>query len=285
MNKTSVEFDADGTTLRGWWARPDGGAKFPAIILTHGLSGTIALDLEEYAQKFVAAGFACLAYDHRNWGTSDGLPRSETDPWRQVADIREAISFVRTQSWVDAERVGLWGTSYAGGHVLTVSALDKRVKCAVSQVPLVSGTRTFNAWVPKEKQQKFLARIAADRDSRFLGQEPARVPAALPGSETAEWVERKDHHGGYVNEVTIRTFDLLRTYEPINIVTSIAPTPLLMIIASEDTQTPTDWQREAFTKMAEPKSLKEIRGRHYDVYMDHIEEAGQAACEWFKKHL
>ena len=45
----------------------------------------------------------------------------------------------RTPTEVDAERIGVWGSSYSGGHVLVVGAIDRRVKCVVSQVPLVSG--------------------------------------------------------------------------------------------------------------------------------------------------
>jgi hypothetical protein len=35
----------------------------------------------------------------------------------------------------DAERIEVWGSSYSGGHVLVVAAVDRRVKCVVSQVP------------------------------------------------------------------------------------------------------------------------------------------------------
>ncbi len=255
------------------------------VIMTHGLSGIIALDLDEYASWFVNAGFAVLAYDHRNWGGSDGAPRSESDPWQQVADLREAISYARTRGDLDPDRIGLWGTSYAGGHVLTVAALDRRIKCIVSQVPLISGARTFDAWVPADKREKFLRRIELDRDARRRDEAPSTVPAAVPGSETAEWIAAKDVAGAYVNELTLRSFDLIRSYEPENFVSRISPTPVMMIIATADTQTPTAWQREAFEKIQEPKRLVEITGRHYDVYMDKLDEAAKAALSWYHQHL
>ena len=285
MQKLAAALDSDGVTLRGWFVRPNDADDTPLIILAHGLSGITALDLDEYAEKFVASGFACFAYDHRNWGASDGSPRSETDPWRQVDDMREVISFVGSQPWVDSARIGIWGTSYAGGHVLTVSGLDKRVKCAVSQVPLISGSKTFNAWVPEDKQQKFLQKLASDRDARYNGESPKTVPAAGEGSETAEWIARKDVSNSYVNELTIRSFDYLRTYEPEHFAMQISPTPIMMVIATQDTQTPTEWQRELFAKMSEPKQLVELPGRHYDVYMDSLDLAATAARDWFNKHL
>ncbi|MGR9090617.1 MAG: alpha/beta hydrolase [Gammaproteobacteria bacterium] len=287
MESRDIEFSSDGLELRGWLATPPGtaGTRHPLVIATHGLSGIIDLDLQRYAAAFTAAGFACLAYDHRNWGRSDGQPRGESDPWRQVADLREAISFARTLPEIDPDRIGLWGTSYAGGHVLTVTALDRRVRATVSQVPLISGSRTFEAWVPAAKREKFLVRLDTDRDARYRGESATTIPAALPDSETDEWVRHSDVDGRYSNALTIRSFDLIRTYEPIDFASRVAPTPLLMIVAGNDEQTPTAWQHEAFALMGEPKQLVEIDCRHYDVYMDRLDEAAAAATAWYTQHL
>lgn len=285
MVRRDIVFTSDGVELVGWLAWPTTTLNCPLIVLTHGLSGIVDLDLERYAEAFTAGGFACLAYDQRNWGRSAGWPRGETDPWRQVGDLREAISFARTLSGIDRDRIGLWGTSYAGGHVLTISALDRRVRCAVAQVPLISGSRTFDAWVPADKRAQFRARLDADRDGRRCGEPPATSPAALPDSETEQWVRHSDLNGRYRNELTLRSFDLLRTYEPLAFVERIAPTPLMMIVAANDTQTPTKWQLEAFARIGQPKRLLEIDCRHYDVYMERLDEAAAGALAWYREHL
>lgn len=286
MNRRDIEFDAEGTRLSGWFWQPESSGPHPVVVLTHGLSGMIDLGIADYAERFVDAGISCLAYDHRNWGRSGGWPRYESDPWRQVADLREAISFARTLPDVDGERLGIWGTSYAGGHVLTVGGLDPRVRCVVSQVPLTHGRRTFEAWVPAEKREGFLERLAADRDARTRGYPPKTTKAAQPGTETADWVKRFDPEGTiYPNQLTVRSFDLLRSYEPASFIADISPTPLLMIIAEHDTQTPTAWQLEAFEQAGDPKRLLRLDCRHYDPYSARIEESAGAATEWFKSHL
>ena len=285
MIRQTASFCNMGLNLRGWFLRPHEQTDTPVIILIHGLSGIAALDLPEYAAHFVNAGYACFAYDHRNWGESDGEPRSETDPWLQLSDLQEAISFVRNQPWSDAERVGLWGTSYGGGHVLTASALDSRIKCAVSQVPLVSGSRTFDLWVPKDKQEKFIIKLGLERDARNRGEEPKVVPAAREGSDTAKWVESKDTNQLYVNELTTLSFDYLRSYEPEQFAARISDTSLMMIITDNDEQTPSAWQRDVYATISAPKRLVEISGGHYDVYMDKLEKAAEAACGWFCEHL
>jgi dienelactone hydrolase len=75
----------------------------------------------------------------RNFGASDGVVRHDIDPWRQIADWRRAISFLESRPDVDPDRIGIWGTSYAGGHVLVLGATDRRIRAVVSQVPTISG--------------------------------------------------------------------------------------------------------------------------------------------------
>lgn len=286
MPGDDIVFDAGGAKLGGRLFRPDGAAdRHPAIVMSHGFSAVIDMGLVDTAAAFAAAGYAVLVYDHRNYGRSAGWPRNETDPWVQVEDMRAAVSFVRTLPFVDPDRVGLWGTSYSGGHVLTVGALDSRVACVVAQVPLVSGQRTFDAWVPADRRAGFLDRLGADRDARARGTPPGTTPAALPGTETEEWVQAVDRDGAFANFVTLRSLELLRTYEPIAFMERIAPTPLMMIVADQDTQTPVAWQREAFELAGEPKRLVTLAGRHYDPYSRLLSEATAAALDWFGRHL
>ena len=77
---------------------------------------------------------------------------------------------------VDAERIGVWGGSYAGGHVLVVGAIDRRVKCVVSQAPFISGHETFRAFVRADFIAGVQAQFNADREARLRGEAPAMVP-------------------------------------------------------------------------------------------------------------
>ena len=274
----------DGTELDAWWY-PSGRDDSPSVVLSHGFSAIKAMGLDRFAKQFREAGMNCLVYDHRGYGASGGLPRHESDPWQQVHDMRDVITWVRRRPDVDPERIGLWGTSFAGGHVLTVAALDPRVKAVVSQVPLVRGQDTFDAWVPAERRAAFQERLIADREARAAGDPPRTVKAALPASETEEWARATDPDGAYANEVTIRSFELLREYEPDVFVDRITPTPLLMIIAARDTQTPTPWQLDAYARAGEPKRLVELDCRHYDPYVSHFDEAANPARDWFVEHL
>ena len=274
----------DGTELGGWWY-PAGQAKRPAIVVSHGFSVTKAMGLDGYARMFQEAGLHCVVYDHRGYGDSDGEPRCETYGWQQVHDMRDVITWLMSRDDVDESRIGLWGTSFSGGHAITVGALDRRVRAVVSQVPFLRGPDTYDLWVPRERQDRFAQRLDADRAARAGGAEPQTAVAAPPGSETDEWVASFGDDPPFENRITIRSFELIREYEPAQFVSRVAPTPLLMVIAAHDTQTPTAWQREAFELAGEPKELVTLDCRHYDPYVSHLEESATGARDWFTRWL
>jgi diguanylate cyclase (GGDEF)-like protein len=61
-------------------------------------------------------------------GESDGEPRQHIDPCKQIADYRSAVDAVsyleEFHADLDAERIGIWGISYSGGHVLAVTGVQ-----------------------------------------------------------------------------------------------------------------------------------------------------------------
>ena len=138
--KLDVRVPAEGgIELGAWLFLPEGDGPHPAITMAHGFAGTKEHGLERFAQAFAAAGFVVLVHDHRNFGTSGGDLRGDIDPWRQIADWRRAISYLERRPEVDPTRIGLWGSSYAGGHALVLGATDRRLRCVVAQVPTISG--------------------------------------------------------------------------------------------------------------------------------------------------
>jgi len=114
--RKDIEFKTqDGLTLKGWHYLPDRlSGKVPTIVMAHGFSAVKEMYLDKFAEAFAAAGLAALVFDNRNFGASGGEPRQEIDPWRQVSDYRDAITFAETLPETDAARIGIWGSSYSG---------------------------------------------------------------------------------------------------------------------------------------------------------------------------
>ena len=138
--RKEVRFKADGDELSAWLYLPEGGkAPRPAISMAHGFAATRWHGLGRFAETFAAAGFVVLVHDHRTFGLSTGEPRQDINPWSQIEGWRRAISYLEAQPQVDPGRIGVWGSSFAGGHVLVLGATDSRVACVVAQVPTING--------------------------------------------------------------------------------------------------------------------------------------------------
>jgi uncharacterized protein len=295
--RQDIEFNAEGTTLRGWLYLPEGARRpAPAVVMAHGFSAVKEMYLDRFADVLSAAGFAVLVYDNRNFGASDGVPRQEIDPWQQVRDYRHAITWIGSRKEIDRDRIGVWGSSYSGGHVLVVGAIDRRVKCVVSQVPLVSGSRNLKRLIRADMIAEVRKQFDADRMARFAGEAPAMMPvvaqdplapAALPTADSWQWFTEtaRIRAGAWRNEVTLRTVEMLGEYEPGDYITRISPTPLLMIIADGDHLAVADEAFAAYNRALEPKRLLVLKGGHFDAYVRDFERASVAAREWFAGHL
>src|SRR5437870_7243881 len=167
----------DGVTLRGWLYLPDLTAtQVPTVVMAHGFSAVKEMYLDRFAEVFAAGGLGALVFDNRNFGASDGEPRQHIDPWQQVGDYRDAITFAETLSEVDRKRIGVWGSSYSGGHVLVLGAIDRRVKCVVAQVPLVSGFCNIQRLVRADFIAGLRASLDQDREARLAGKPPGMLP-------------------------------------------------------------------------------------------------------------
>jgi fermentation-respiration switch protein FrsA (DUF1100 family) len=285
---------ADGTTLAGWLYRPDTAGPWPAITMAHGFGATREHGLDDYGRAFQAAGFAVLAHDHRGFGTSGGQPRQDIDPWTQIEDWRTAITFLETIEGIDVDRIGIWGTSYSGGHAIVLGATDPRIHAVVAQVPTIDGYASGLRRVPPYAVADLEAAFLEDQRGQFHGKPPVTqkfvdpdptVPAAYHSQDTIDFFTQPVPEGTWSNEVTMQSIRRARTYEPGRFITRIAPTPLLMIVASDDTIAPTDLALQAYEHALQPKSLHLISGGHYAPYRDQFIESSVMATQWFTRHL
>ncbi len=296
--RQDIEINAEGIRLRGWLYTPDSGSRpFPTVVMAHGFSAVKEMYLDSFAEVFAKGGLAALVFDNRNFGASDGQPRQEIDLWIQVRDYRHAITYATTRPEVDRDRIGVWGSSYSGGHVLVVGALDRRVKCVVSQVPLVSGYRNVLRLVRSDQLAPLRAQLDGDRQSRFAGKPPAMIPvvsadpmgpAALPTADSYQWFTEtgRTRAPAWKNEVTLRTLEMLMEYEPATYIERISPTPLLMIIAAGDDLAVADEAFAAYNRALEPKKLVILPGAHFEAYVGPgFELASGEARGWFIEQL
>jgi fermentation-respiration switch protein FrsA (DUF1100 family) len=282
--RDDVEFPShDGVTLRGWLYRPDGASDVegPAVVMTHGFSATRAMGLDRYAEVFAEGGLTVLVYDHAGLGASDGEPRQVIDAWLQARDYRAAVTWLASRDDVDASRIGIWGSSFAGGVALVVAAVDRRIRAVVANVPW-SGSPGGDY---DQTDVAFGAMRDALDDPRGPGTESQRgepagpaavveepgevLPAFLPQPESSEWFLRvgRAPDSGWENRVWFGAPPAdAPTFDPGTAVAHVAPTPLLMVIATDDNLAATDVALAAYERAGEPKSLEVIEGHHFVPY-------------------
>lgn len=265
----------------------------PGIVLGHGWTGTHA-SLEQYANRFAHRGMVAMAIDYRGWGNSNGfitllepvksddqkrrtqatadvnVKRTRLLPMKQVEDYRNAISFLQGEPGVDPGRIGIWGSSFSGGHIVTVSALDSRVKAAVGQVPAVSGKnipRSPRKW-PESIRKQATQRARTGTSGEFR-----------TGFSTPRMVD---------DETNQATFE----YHPYHYVEMVPATTAILFIGAENEELygPTknrDRGEAAAKDLRGPSKYIELPGvTHFEAYSgDAFEMASTAAAEWFLDHL
>lgn len=180
-DRLDVHFPSGDVKCSAWLYLPDGGPA-PVIVMAHGLGAVRGMRLDAYAQRFRDAGYACLVFDYRHFGDSDGQPRQLLDIGRQLDDWAAAIAYARTLECVDTNRIVLWGTSFGGGHVLVAAARDRDIAAVISQCPFTDGPASVLAMTPWNSL-KVTARALRDAIGARFGKDPVMIATAgRPGS-------------------------------------------------------------------------------------------------------
>lgn len=300
--RSDVEFKSKGVNCRGWLYRPDEGkGPWPIVIMAGGWCYVKEIVMPQYAEFFIKAGLAVLIFDYRGFGGSDGEPRQHVDPNMQIEDYKNAVSFVETVPDLDSKRVGIWGISYSGGHVLAVGATDPRVKCIVSVVPVIDGHMNMVRAHGTEGFRRLQAAIAEDRTRRFKLGVSEYIPMTAvdhhqtictwPYAETNKiFLDIKNSVApAHEHRNTIESVELLETYNVLHFSARILGTPTLMIIAENDDLTPWDYALEAFRKIKSTVKKAFILRKitHMSIYSKRtdLETAAEQATDWFSEYL
>jgi len=296
FTRQDVRFPVEGgIELSAWLFLPEGAAApVPGITMAHGFAGTKYHGIERFAEAFARRGFAVLLHDHRAFGESQGSPRQDINPWQQITDWRRAISYLEARPEVDADRIGVWGTSYAGGHAIVLGATDRRLKAVVAQAPTIDGYAGGLRRVPPEAVAGLEALFAEDERAQLRGEPPMtqtivsadpNQPAAYRAADAIDFYLQAVPKGIWENKVTLRSTRWARMYQPGAFIERVSPTPLLMIVAVGDNIAVTDLALKAYEAALEPKRLVMIEGGHFDPYLSEFGRSSTAAAEWFERHL
>ncbi|MFL5867972.1 MAG: alpha/beta hydrolase [Thermoleophilaceae bacterium] len=292
MTRRDVSFESAGVRCAAWLYLPDGEPPHPAVVMGHGFSAVRDQRLDAYAERFAAAGLACLVFDYRHFGDSEGEPRQLPDIGRQLDDWRAAIRFTRSQEELDAERVALWGSSFSGGHVVAVAAEDPRLRAVVSQVPFTKGLTAVLALGPRNSL-RLTAAALRDQWRALRGRPPFYVPAVGPPGSLAAMTAPEAEPGlaavtssdsTWVNRVAARVMLHVGGYRPYAKLSRVA-CPVLVVAADRDQTTPTQPAIRAAERAPNAELVRYPVG-HFEIYVgEPFERAVADETAFLRRHL
>lgn len=290
--REDVRFTSGSDQISAWLYRPTGDGEAPVIVMAHGLGAVRTMRLDAYAERFSAAGYACLVFDYRNFGDSEGQPRQLLDVKMQLADWAAAVDYARTLPGIDAARIAVWGTSFGGGHAIASAARLSGVAAAVAQCPFTDGVASLGSVNPVTAS-RVTARALRDLVAARRGKPPVMIATAgMPGDVAL--MTAPDAYAGYLrlvpndaemrNEVAARIGLKIMLYRPGRSTAKIS-CPILFCVCETDSVAPAG-PTLRYAAKAPRGEVKTYPEGHFGIYVDDAFErvvADQIA--FLDKHL
>ena len=283
--RRKVELWSEGTRLAAEIFTPPGQAPeggWPSILLCHGWGGLMS-HLVPNALKFAARGYLCMTFDYRGWGESDGriiatrdapplteagerelkviVLREVVDPVDLTTDARNCLHFLWSEPGVDKDRIGIWGTSYGGGHAVFTAANDRRIKVCVAQIG--------GYGLPPSAMEQALKRAA----DKARGEIDPVVP----------------QHGldGVPNLRGTPDFARMAVHSQLEAAAKVQVPTLIIDAEFEELVDRYEhgWTAYMMIRQNTASEYHTYPCKHYGVYGDYYEPSTDLALEWFDKYL
>jgi carboxymethylenebutenolidase len=140
LTSSEIKYSStDGTALGGYLTRPKGDVARAAVVVIHGWDG-INDHVRDVARRLAKAGYVALAPDllSRQGGTSS-FSSSEAaiaagrklDDEMITKDLAGGINYLKGQSFVGANKIGVIGFCWGGGKALLFTTRSKDLAASV----------------------------------------------------------------------------------------------------------------------------------------------------------
>jgi uncharacterized protein len=269
-DRESIRFFSDGQRLDGELWYPATSAWSGVVIACSGYLGLKGLQPARFARALVPRGYACLCFDYRGFGFSDGQ-RGRLIPEEQIEDIRAAVDYLQSRDDTAAFPLVLLGWGLGGALVIAEAAHDERVAAVMALNAIADGHRTTRALHDETSWARLMARLDQDRLERVRHGRSTLIPAfdvvPLQGA-TLDYVETELYKDtGFGFPVTCEASERLLRFSVEHLVGQISPRPLFLAHGTaNDLYSPAEAQR-LYELAGEPRELHLLEGAGHSEWM------------------
>jgi fermentation-respiration switch protein FrsA (DUF1100 family) len=260
----SVSIPSDGLSLSGMLHVPEGrrqGERLPAFLVLHGFIGSKDESHAEIQAKMLESwGYAALRFDFRGCGESGGK-RGYVLCMDQVADTRNALTWLAARPEIDPDRIAVIGHSFGAAVAVYSAGVDERIAAVISSCGWGHGERKFSGQHPGENWKKFTDMLERNRRHKASTGESITVSRwdVVPIPEHL----RKNLSSKAQMELSADTAQSMFDFQAEDVVGRIAPRPLLLLHTADDQVTPTEQSIRMFERAGMPTELMLITGESH----------------------
>lgn len=291
-HRQTITIPVGDSFCTAWLHLPSGLQRPPVVVMGHGMGATREMRLDAYAERFAARGIASVAFTYRNFGDSGGTDRQELKVQGQLEDWEEVLAHARNRDDVDGSRIAIWGTSFGGGHAITIASRHPELAAAVAQCPFTDGLLTALRTSPRESL-RLQGRLIRDLLATAARREPVclpfagapgdvaimTAPDALPGYQSLV-----PEGGTFVNSTRARAIPRLIRYRPGRRTKKIQ-IPILFCVSSTDTVAPAG-PTLRYAHRAPRGVVRTYEAGHFDFYTgEPFEQLVAEQTEFLAEHL
>ena len=290
--REKVSFTSGGVTCAAWHYP---GANGGCVVMTGGFGVTKEPGTDRFAERFAAAGFGVLAFDHRNFGESAGEPRQVARVSDQLADWRAAIACAKTLPGV--ERVAIWAFSLPGGYIVQLASEDLGIAAAIAQSANVDGptvTRNASRYQTPGSALRLIGRSLLDLAGGLFGRPPRLVDLAGPPGTVAllntpdaqlsnATLNPDNRYPEWQQSIAARSVFPAALYRPLKYAPD-ARCPMLYVVCADDQSALAAPALEAAASSPNADVLQ-VPGNHYAPFLDAHEQVVEAELAFLQRHL
>jgi len=278
MIEETVSIPSAGLRLHGMLGMPEGlrpGQRRAAFLVLHGFGSNCESSSVLAPTRVLSGyGYVTLRFDMRGCGKSEG-EFGRVICLEQVEDLGNALTFLAQHPAVDADRIAAIGSSFGGAVAVYAGGTDPRLAAVISNGGWGHGERKFRGQhTTPEGWAKFTNMLEEGRAYRARTGKSLMVPRADIVPIPAHVRENLDKQKvtmlapGSVEMFPAETAQSMFDFRAEEVVGKIAPRPLLLIHAANDSVTPTEQSIEMFKHAGQPTELHLFSGLDHFLFAE-----------------